>query len=974
MSSNAIANPPANKFEEILSLFQGNGASIKENVDTSKKKEKFSDEAKAALVEKIQENLSGIDLNAIKKKDNENGLLSSQVLTLEDSSSEQLAKMSATLSDVLKLIERSGGVDKTFLSTKSEENVELRKQVVELATVASMTKNEPDNVEASTVKSLSEAVIAKTNPKLFVNPKAGLTQDETNAVKMMLFANDDGTAFAGALKLLQSVKKYDEVAPNTLTEKEVDGVSTLKAKAGSFYKKIERALGNSESANLVKQVLKHAVDTTLHGRLNEEQQAVLRNDPSLNNVYNRVHNDLVSTIDDAGRAKLLKPLKEEIDSTFKSNDKIGQYFGTDVSDTKVTGLLRKVITGIVNMVRPSSKGYVENAFGKESFYETNQKLANLGKEAGSALNALNTLESSIGTVQQRVEDGGASRLDIPLSVIAKSGAKGEALASELLIDTIKSQGSSLEKLGKANAELANFEVSVKAEMKSPAEDKNSAITEIINKLGNIEVEDASKNRINSELTNLTQSTSKDIGTFTVTKVENDKFNVKFKGTNDSLELNQENTKNLLASSEKLISVKDQASSDEAVSAAQRVYDKANEAYAKINNTDKLDLEDKDERARKENFNKLDQFIAKNPSLILDALAGNTVSVFFGLDKAKTTDDKKHLEALAELVPDVKSDVATVKNDLEALSRLISKEVKEHSANFAHISLTSGAALKEGLLDADGATFKVANSLKQNLFTTALNTVKDDASGELAKIANLRNAQEADLVTVSKNINSNQAFTDLINNQQQNNTDPKTNANSLKTELEKMAKNKDSAISSFAEEFLTSENKALLKIEGSTQQDKAKYQAALSNLALQMVYTNEEDKTKAEKVAKELSSFIDENNLKSTKLDSNSDSVKDLRAEVAKTRNVLDSVPDTKVERGLRDITNDRIKDFNSLDKAPVNMRDKILEAMVKGLVEMAKSSAVKLEPLAEMLKTAAAPGDNNEATFFNKLKGTLIAA
>ena len=41
---------------------------------------------------------------------------------------------------------------------------------------------------------------------------------------------------------------------------------------------------------------------------------------------------------------------------------------------------------------------------------------------------------------------------------------------------------------------------------------------------------------------------------------------------------------------------------------------------------------------------------------------------------------------------------------------------------------------------------------------------------------------------------------------------------------------------------------------------------------------------------------------------------------------------------------------------------------------MAKNSAVKLEPLAEMIKAAEAPSESNEAAFFNKLKTHLVAA
>jgi hypothetical protein len=70
----------------------------------------------------------------------------------------------------------------------------------------------------------------------------------------------------------------------------------------------------------------------------------------------------------------------------------------------------------------------------------------------------------------------------------------------------------------------------------------------------------------------------------------------------------------------------------------------------------------------------------------------------------------------------------------------------------------------------------------------------------------------------------------------------------------------------------------------------------------------------------------------------------------------------------------RIKDFSSLNTAPKDIKQNILDAMVKGLIKMAKNSAVKLEPLAELIKAAQAPSDSNEEEFFNKLKTSLVSA
>jgi hypothetical protein len=304
-------------------------------------------------------------------------------------------------------------------------------------------------------------------------------------------------------------------------------------------------------------------------------------------------------------------------------------------------------------------------------------------------------------------------------------------------------------------------------------------------------------------------------------------------------------------------------------------------------------------------------------------------------------------------------------------------VKKQSGKLAHIALTSGAALKDGLLDENG-TFQVANSLKQNLFATALSKVKDSASEKLTGMERMNADQDAQLLKIASNVTGNHLFTDFVNSTQQVTSPAVDQAQALKTKLEEMKSNDNRQISSFAEEFLAnSENKDLLKIEGNTAQDKAKYQAVLSKLVLELVYTRDEGsegKEKANKVATALSGFINASNVNKYNRDSSSDEVLELRADVNNTKNVLAATPDKKEMNALKSVVNDRIRDFDSLDAAPSSIKEKILDAMVTGLMTMAKNSAVKLEPLAELIKAAQAPSNKNEEAFFNRLKTSLVGA
>ena len=451
------------------------------------------------------------------------------------------------------------------------------------------------------------------------------------------------------------------------------------------------------------------------------------------------------------------------------------------------------------------------------------------------------------------------------------------------------------------------------------------------------------------------------------------FNVKIKGDEaKSFTLNQENTKNLLALES---SLKDKLT-EEGASSAQDFLEKVKNLYNAKHGTN-INFEGSPEE-RGENFKKVGAFLMENPSAAIEAMGGSTVSVFFGLDKSTVAEDKKTLATLAELVPDIKSDVSQIKSDLDILSQQIARQVKDQSAKFAHVALTSGAALKEGLLSADGETFQVTNSLKQNLFATAVNEVRSSALEKFLTMERMSAEQEADFNKVGKSIKENALFKALINTQHQENNSPKDSASQLKTALESLKDNADTNVKNFAKEFLAnSENKELFKIEDNTIEDKAKYKALLSNLALDIVYTKEDGtsgKATANKIGETLKAFLDENNVKSNTADSSSDEVRSLRADVANTKNVLAASPDKKEMLALKSVVDGRIKDFSSLNTAPSDIKEKILDAMVTGLMTMAKNSAVKLEPLAEMIKAAEAPSESNEAAFFNKLKTHLVAA
>lgn len=990
MSSNAVSNPPATKFQEILGFFKGNGANIGENVDTSKKKAKLTDEAKEALVQQIQENLSGIDLDSIKKTDNDGGLLTSEVLTLEDTPSDQIAKMNTVLSDTLKLIERSGGVDKTFLSAKSEEDVETRNKILELATVASMTKNDADNTDASTVKSLAEVVFSEVNPKLIKNPKAGLTQDETQAIKMMLFSNDDSQSFAGALKLLQSVKSYAEVAPDTLKEKEVDGEIKLKAKAGSFFKKIERALGNSEAANTVKQILKNTVDTALHGRLNEEQQAVINSDPSLNAVYEKVHNDLVANIEDTGRSKVLKPLKEEIDALFNDTEnKVTQYFGSDISANSTKGLVRKVIQGLVNMVRPKGKGYAENAFGKGSFYETNQKIMNLANKAAATVQTLTTLESSVGTVQQRVDDGGAARLDVPMEAIMNSGPAGKDIAGEMIKKVWKESFDTLGQVIDLSAKKDNFEQELTSLLAGSYADVTTASGEVNSKLvnssayGDLTLDADVTNALNQQLTDLSNNASLTENGLTVKKrivSGTDTFEIKQAGSNNSITVNQDTARDLIAAKGKVSTNLESLRNENNMAMLEDILKAGNAVYAKAHGNTPLDLNDP------ANVKTILNFILEPPSKTdaesnmqktVKILGDSVNSIYFGLDAsdAARNEDKKILEWLAENVPNIKTEVSQAKEELGNLSDKISKTVKTHTSTLAHMSLTSGAALKDGLLDSDGETFKVSNALMQNLFATALNAVQGKAGSELLKIQNQRNLKDADLKTVAKNLSTQLA--PFVKSGQISPADPKAKANALRIALETMKNNasNDKKSADFAEDFLKSgENKDFFAIDGNSEEDKAKYNALISNLILSAYELKEDlnDAAESGRILAQLNTYVDDTKIVADTIDTSSSELKDIRSEVAKTRDVLSSTPDKKQENNLKKVIKNQIKDFSALASVG-SLKDDIIQEMVKGVVEMAKNSAVKLEPLREALMAAEAPSDTVEADFLGRLKTALVA-
>jgi hypothetical protein len=978
--SNAIASQPSNNFEKILGYFKG-GASITENVDTSKKKTKLSEDAKDALIKQIQENLSGIDVSQdIKSQDNDNGLLSAKVVTLGDTSSEKLNKMNAVFSDVLKLIQDSGGkVDKTFLSQKSDENPELRAQVIELATVVSVTKNEGGSTEATTAKSLSEAVVSKTSPNLFIDSKAGLTQAETNAVRMMLFSDKDSTAFAGALTLLQSIQNYKEVAPDTLIEKEVDGVKTLKAKSGSFYKKIERALGNSESANFIKQVLFKTINEALHGRPNDEQLAVLRDNPSLSATWKEVHTNLVNIVDEKMRKDVIQPLKVEVDATFK-NEKINQYL--DISGDKVKGFLRQIAEGVVKMIRPSGKGFTDNAFAAGGLYATNVNIMNLSKDANSALIALTRLESSIGTVQQRLEDGGAAKLDIPLSVIAKSGKDGKNLAVKLFQGMTKFSTEGLIKYQEATSAQSNLSNTVQNAL-STGGAQSSAIGSAINSLNNsYKGTDAVKADINTELNSLNLNEAKTIGRFTVTKTDNDSasanaFTVKLTGGDQTMTLNQENTKFLLAAMKTIDSNIKDLEADPQINTSSKVFEAAKMAY----NDDKANASKIDAIDDSTKITTLRNYIQSNPLSVMERVTGTNLSVFFGLEHSNRTEDKRNLDALARLASEIKPDLSLVKSDLDSLSHRIAKLVKDQSGKLAHIALTSWAALAGGLTSQDGETFEVAHSLKQNLFATAVREVRGAAEESLTKMERMSTEQETDLLKVASNIKNNTLFKSLVKDDQiDNNSQAADNAKALRTALEGLRDRKNNpTLKNFAEEFLAnSENRELLnKIEGNTTQDKAKYLALLSNLALDIVYMKEEGQagnTKAQEVGNELSAFLNNSNIANNPSNSSSTDVRELRGDVNNTKIVLATQPDNNKMQGLRDVVEDRIKDFDSLGRIPTDIKENILDAMVKGLINMAKNSAVKLEPLAKLIQEAQAPSNSKEEEFFNKLKTALVSA
>lgn len=941
MSSNTVSNQPATGFfarakEQLQEKFNI-GREVESSSTNSKK---LTSEGKETYKTNIEESLNGVNIDSIQEKDADSGLLRSKVFTLDNTASDEIAKMSKALTLTLELINKSGGAEKTFMAQNSTDP--LKDKVLELALKISDTKNDDDDPARASLKSLASTVVEKSFPKLLDNGKTGLTQDETQSIKMMLFSNNDAAAFAGAVKLLQSVKSYEEVAPDAVKEKTLsDGTTSLKVNPDSVYKKILKAVGSGSVGTHITEILKATVDKALHGRLTKDEQDILKTDPSLKNAYDTVHRDLISKIEQRSRDNIIKPLKDDLKSV-SQDVLVKKYFGdSELSENKIISLVKKTVQGIINMVRPSGNEFSKRAFGAGSFYDSSLKLNTLADKVDTDIRHLTNLENRVGMTQDRLATGSSTKLDIPLDVIARKNDEGADTVAKL----IKFIAGDVEKHAEYDPEaLKKWQESFKV-----AAGDTTKITDIQSTAANAVVK--------AQIAALANNTETSIGGLAVTKLQNDTNNtgIQVKLGSDTVTTNAEGASRIIESYNQRLEA--QRKSEEGFQIAGNLA----KAYLAVDPNASQSKTLKDQLvAIKDNLSGADNVQKFTSALKQDS---DLITYNFGLESSRKTDEESILKSLAKLAPETREDLVSVKSTIEEATSKATKLIKDESKAVPHLAITTGQAIRDGLLSSDGETFKVSSALGQHLFDSVQQSVGQEAGAAYNKLLDQRFARVNDIGKADAELTGNTNSL-VIKSIADNNYHGAIVA--LNSELQKVT---DKDAKAFIESFKNS-NQDLLNAsnyKGEVTEDKARFNLLMSKLidsALELKDDNAAGYTKVLTDAK-VNTFIN------TNLDSITDADRSsMNKKAAVLSEVLDSMPDTKEMDILSKISRGTVRSFQSLENLKSSeWQRKIVDKMVTGFLEMARTGAVKLDSIKEVISKS----DNSSNAMENLLKTTLVS-
>lgn len=944
MSSNAVSNQPTTGFfarakEQLQEKFN-----IGSEVESSStKSKKLTSEGKETYKTNIEESLNEVNIDSIQEKDADSGLLRSKVFTLDNTASDEIAKMSKALTLALELINKSGGAEKTFMAQNSTDA--LKDKVLELALKISDTKNDDDDPARASLKSLAATVVEKSFPKLLDNGKTGLTQDETQSIKMMLFSNNDAAAFAGAVKLLQSVKSYEEVAPDAVKEKTLsDGTTSLKVNPDSVYKKILKAVGSGSVGTHITEILKATVDKALHGRLTKDEQDILKTDPSLKNAYDTVHRDLISKIEQRSRDNIIKPLKDDLTSLSK-DVLVNKYFGdSELSDNKILTLVKKTVRGIIDMVRPSGNEFSKRAFGAGSFYDSSLKLNTLADKVDTDIRHLTNLENRVGMTQDRLATGSSTKLDIPLDVIARKDNEGADTVAKL----IKFIAGDVEKHAEYDPEaLKKWQESFKAAVDAPA------------KIADIQ--GAANPEVQTQIAALANNKETSIGGLLITKLKDDASDlssVQVKLGSDTVTTNAEGASKVIESYNQHLEA--QRKSEEGFQIAGNLA----KAYLAVDPNASQGKTLKEQLvAIKDNLSGADNVQKFTSALKQDS---DLITYNFGLESSRKTDEESILKSLAKLAPETREDLVSVKSTIEEATSKATKLIKDESKAVPHLAISTGQAIRDGLLSSDGETFKVSSALGQHLFDSVQQSVGKEAGAAYNKLLDQKFARVNDIgkadAELAGNTNTNSLITKDVADNNYHQAIVDLNA-ALLTVHDKDAK-------AFIESFKNS-NQDLLNAsnyKGEPTEDKARFNLLMSKLvdsALELKDDNAAGYTKVLTDAR-VGSFIDTNKLANVS-DTDRSS---MNKKAAVLSEVLDSMPDTKEMDILSKISRGTVRSFQSLENVKSSeWQRKIVDKMVTGFLEMARTGAVKLDSIKEIISKS----DNSSNAMENLLKTTLVS-
>ena len=943
MSSNTVSNQPPTGFfarakEQLQEKF--NIGRVVESSSTNSKK--LTSEGKETYKTNIEESLNGVKIETIQEKDADSGLLRSKVFTLDNTASDEIAKMSEALTLTLELINKSGGAEKTFMAQNSTDP--LKDKVLELALKISDTKNDDDDPARASLKSLASTVVEKSFPKLLDNGKTGLTQDETQSIKMMLFSNNDAAAFAGAVKLLQSVKSYEEVAPDAVKEKTLsDGTTSLKVNPDSVYKKILKAVGSGSVGTHIMETLKLTVDKALHGRLTKDEQDILKTDPSLKNAYDAVHRDLISKIEQRSRDNIIKPLKDDLKSV-SQDVLVNKYFGdSELSENKIISLVKKTVQGIINMVRPSGNEFSKRAFGAGSFYDSSLKLNTLADKVDTDIRHLTNLENRVGMTQDRLATGSSTKLDIPLDVIARKDNEGADTVAKL----IKFIAGDAEKHAEYDPEaLKKWQESFKV-----AAGDTTKITDIQSTAANA-VEQA-------QIAALANNKATSIRGLLITKLKDDASDlsaIQVKLGSDTVTTNAEGASRIIESYNQRL--EEQRNSEEGFQLANNLA----KAYLAVDPNASQGKTIKEQLvAIKDNLSGADNVQKFTSALKQDS---DLITYNFGLESSRKTDEESILKSLAKLAPETREDLVSVKSTIEEATSKATKLIKDESKAVPHLPITTAQAIRDGLLSSDGETFKVSSALGQHLFDSVQQSVGQEAGAAYNKLLDQKFARVNDIGKADAELTGNTNSL-VIKSIADNNYHGAIVA--LNSELQNVT---DKDAKAFIESFKNS-NQDLLdasNYKGEPTEDKARFNLLMSKLvdsALELKDDNAAGYTTVLSNAK-VGGFINIAKL-ATFGDTDRNSMNKRAAVLSE---VLDSMPDTKEMDILSKISRGTVRSFQSLENLKSSeWQRKIVDKMVTGFLEMARTGAVKLDSIKEVISKS----DNSSNAMENLLKTKLVS-